>query len=261
MSKFEEPVDSVDPSECLTTGHSYMTTHDKNAPVILISGANRGIGAAIVRELKGAGYRLSLGARSVEKLEEAYGSSDDMTLYARFDAYESKTAEDWVAATVERFGRIDGLVNNAGNGEHVHLMDDNEDALDRLWEVNVKAPLRLIRLCMPHLEETGRGRVINIVSLSGKRVRNAFVGYNMTKYAMMGLHHTTRFVGWDKGVRATAICPSFVRTEMSAYTKKVTPDEMIQPETLAGLVRTAIELPNTAAMAEMLVNCRLEDTL
>ncbi|WP_353471569.1 SDR family NAD(P)-dependent oxidoreductase [Salipiger sp. H15] len=238
-----------------------MDEQTDTAPVIVISGANRGIGAAIVRELKAHGYRLSLGARDIASLEEAHGPADDMTFYAQFDAYEPKTAEDWIDATVQKFGRIDGLVNNAGNGEHVHLMDENEEALDRLWAVNVKAPLRLTRLCMPHLEQTGRGRIINIVSLSGKRVRNPLVGYNMTKFAMMGLHHTTRFVGWEKGVRATAICPSFVRTEMSAYTKKVTPEEMIQPGDLAGLVRTAIELPNTAAMAEMLVNCRLEDTL
>lgn len=238
-----------------------MTDTPDNAPVILVSGANRGIGAEIARELKDHGYRLSLGVRDVGALADRFGPEDDMTVHARFDAYEPESAQAWVDKTVQAFGRIDGLVNNAGLGEHVHLMDDNEEALDRLWAVNVKAPLRLTRLCMPHLEKTGRGRIINIVSLSGKRVRNPLVGYNMTKFAMMGLHHTTRFVGWDKGVRATAICPSFVRTEMSAYTTKVAPEDMIQPEDLAGLVRTAIELPNNAAMAEMLVNCRLEDTL
>lgn len=238
-----------------------MTADSTTAPVILISGANRGIGAKITQELLTHGYRVSLGARDVKTLEETHGPANDMMFHARFDAYDPETAQAWIDATVNTFGRIDGLVNNAGLGEHVHLMDDNEEALDRLWAVNVKAPLRLTRLCMPHLEATGKGRIINIVSLSGKRVRNQLVGYNMTKFAMMGLHHTTRFVGWDKGVRATAICPSFVRTEMSAYTTKVTPEEMIQPEDLAGLVRTAIELPNTAAMAEMLVNCRLEDML
>ena len=238
-----------------------MQDQTENRPVVLVSGANRGIGAAIVRELKAHDYRLSLGARNLSALQEAHGAGDDMTLHARFDAFEPETAEAWIEKTVERFGRIDGLINNAGDGEQVHLMDDNEDALDRLWAVNVKAPLRLTRLCMPHLERTGRGRIVNIVSLSGKRVRNPLVGYNMTKFAMMGLHHTTRHVAWEKGVRATAICPSFVRTEMSAYTKKITPEEMIRPEDLAVLVRTAIELPNTAAMAEMLINCRLEDTL
>ncbi|MET3599735.1 SDR family NAD(P)-dependent oxidoreductase [Martelella mangrovi] len=238
-----------------------MQNNEQNAPVVLISGANRGIGAAIVRELRAHGYRVSLGARDIKSLEAEHGPADATMQFHHFDAYEPETASQWVAATVESFGRIDGLVNNAGNGEHVLLSDDNEEALDRLWAVNVKAPLRLTRLCLPHLEATGRGRIVNVVSLSGKRVRNAFVGYNMTKFAMMGLTHTTRHVAWEKGVRATAICPSFVRTEMSSYTSKVQPEEMIQPETMGELVRTAIELPNNAAMAEMLVNCRLEDML
>lgn len=238
-----------------------MGDNAENERVVVISGANRGIGLAIAREFIAQGYRLSLGARDPRSLVEALGPETANLLYARFDAYEAATASQWVDATLARFGRIDALVNNAGSGEHVSLMDDNEDALDRLWTVNVKAPLRMTRLCLPHLEETGAGRIVNVVSLSGKRVRNAFVGYNMTKFALMGLTHTTRHVAWDKGVRATAICPSFVRTEMSSYTSKVTPDEMIQPETLAQLVRTVVELPNTAAVAELLVNCRLEDML
>ncbi|AMM87197.1 SDR family NAD(P)-dependent oxidoreductase [Martelella sp. AD-3] len=238
-----------------------MHTTPQSAPVILVSGANRGIGAAIVRDLLQHGYRLSLGARDTARLEAEFGPPGDRLLHNRFDAYEPETAKQWVDRTVARFGRIDGLVNNAGNGEQVLLTDDNEEALDRLWAVNVKAPLRLTRLCLPHLEEAGRGRIVNIVSMSGKRVRNGFVGYNMTKFAVMGLTHTTRHVAWEKGVRATAICPSFVRTEMSSYTSKVKPEDMIQPETMAELVRTAIELPNNAAMAEMLVNCRLEDML
>ncbi|MBP1847696.1 NAD(P)-dependent dehydrogenase (short-subunit alcohol dehydrogenase family) [Rhizobium petrolearium] len=236
-------------------------TSENLSRVVLISGAGRGIGLAIANELAEHGYRLSLGARNVGTLEAEFGPESERFHYARFDAYDPATSEAWVAAAIAKFGRIDALVNNAGLGERVSLMDDNDEALDRLWAVNVKAPLRMTRLCMPHLEATGAGRIINVASMSGKRVRNAFVGYNMTKFAVMGLTHTTRHVAWEKGVRATAICPSFVRTEMSSYTNKVTPDQMIQPETLASLVRTAIELPNNAAMAEMLVNCRLEDML
>ncbi|NTE53782.1 SDR family NAD(P)-dependent oxidoreductase [Agrobacterium tumefaciens] len=236
-------------------------TAGNSGRVALVTGAGRGIGLAIARELAEHGYRLSLGARDTAALEAAFGPEGGQFHYAHFDAYEPANAQAWVNGAVARFGRIDALINNAGLGERVSLMDDNDEALDRLFAVNVKAPLRMTRLCLPHLEQTGTGRIINIVSMSGKRVRNAFVGYNMTKFAVMGLTHTTRHVAWEKGVRATAICPSFVRTEMSAYTNKVMPDEMIQPETLASLVRTAIELPNTAAMAEMLVNCRLEDML
>lgn len=229
--------------------------------VVIISGANRGIGLAIAQELSGRGYRLSLGARDPASLADVFGPESDSLQFARFDAFDKTSATDWVAAAVDRFGRIDGLVNNAGSAEQVSLMDDDEEALDRLWTVNVKAPLRLTRLCLPHLEATGAGRIVNVASLSGKRVRNGSVGYNMTKFALMGLTHTTRHVAWDKGVRATAVCPSFVRTDMSSHTKKLAPDEMIQPGTMAELVRTLIELPNSAAIAELLVNCRLEDML
>jgi len=229
--------------------------------VVLISGANKGIGRAIATRLRDDGFRLSLGARNIDALEEAYGAENDAVLFKQFDAFEPDSATNWVDATIAKFGQIDALVNNAGLGEQVTIMDDNDAALDRLWQVNVKAPLRLTRLCLPHLEGCGHGRIVNIASLSGKRVRNGFVGYNMTKFALMGLTHTTRHVAWDKGVRATAVCPSFVRTEMSAYTGKVGPDDMIQPDTLAEIVSTLIRLPNNAAIAELLVNCRLEDML
>lgn len=238
-----------------------METTGSSGGVVAISGANRGIGLAIAQEFFAHGYRLSLGARDTAQLAEVLGPQTERLHYAHFDALEPQSATDWIASAVAKYGRIDALINNAGSGERVSLTDDNDDALDRLFAINVKGPLRLTRLCLPHLEATGRGRIVNIASLSGKRVRNAFVGYNMTKFAVMGLTHTTRHVAWEKGVRVTAVCPSFVRTEMSAYTQKVTPEEMIQPETLAHLIRTTVELPNTAAIAELLVNCRLEDTL
>ncbi len=228
---------------------------------MLVSGANRGIGAAVVSELLANGYRVSMGARRPGSLVDVHGPEARNQHHAEFDAFRANTAARWVSAALDRFGRIDALVNNAGSAERVSLHDDDEEALDRLWTVNAKAPLRLTRLCLPHLERVGRGRIINIASLSGKRVRNEFVGYNMTKFAMMGLTHTTRHVAWDKGVRATVICPGFVRTDMSAYTDRVKPEDMIQPETIAQMVRTAIELPNNAAVAEILVNCRLEDML
>lgn len=229
--------------------------------VAMISGANRGIGAAIAREMLTNGWRVSLGVRDPGGLADAVAPGSDSCLHATFDAVVPDTASAWVQATASRFGRIDALVNNAGSGEFVRLMDDNDEALDRLWAINCKAPLRLTRLVVPHLEQVGEGRIVNIASLSGKRVRNGFVGYNMTKFAVMGLTHTTRHETWDKGIRCTAVCPSFVRTEMSSYTSKIAPEDMIQAETLARMIRNNIELPNNAAVAEILVNCRLEDML
>lgn len=226
--------------------------------VVMVSGANRGIGEAVARRLAARGYRLSLGARDPGALQ-ALNLPGETPLCCAYDAEDLASAEAWVAATLARFGRLDGLVNNAGIAQSATLLDPDEDTLDRLWRVNVKGPLRLTRLAWPHLAASGQGRVVNVASLSGKRVKNDNVGYDMAKHAVIALTHATRRLGWDQGVRATAVCPSFVRTDMTAAVEAVAREEMIDPADLAVLVATALELPDNAVMAEMLVNCRLED--
>ena len=150
----------------------------------------------------------------------------------------------------------------AGINPLVRVIDEDEGPLDEMWEVNVKAPLRVVRAALPYLEASGTGRVINVASLSGKRVKNESNGYAMTKFAVVALTHSIRRLGWDKGVRATALCPSFVKTDMTVqYHGKVSPAEMTQPEDLAALVETVMALPNNAVVAELLVNCRYEEML
>jgi NADP-dependent 3-hydroxy acid dehydrogenase YdfG len=228
--------------------------------VVMVSGANRGIGLAVARCLHGKGYRLSLGARDTAALDAALGAVDrSRAITARFDARDRASCEAWVERTASHFGRIDGLVNNAGIALTVGIEDDDEAAYDAMWEVNVKGPLRLVRLALPHLRKSGSGRVVNLASLSGKRVRNAHVGYAMTKFAVVALTHAVRRLGWDDGVRATAVCPGFVATDMTSWVTAIAPADMIQPADLAELVATALALPNNAVVAELLVNCRLED--
>ncbi len=228
--------------------------------VVMVSGANRGIGLAVAKCLYAKGYRLSLGGRDATKLAVALGGTDDSRVIAvAFDARDRVSCGDWVERTATQFGRIDGLVNNAGIALSVDIEDDDEAAYDAMWDVNVKGPLRLIRFALPYLRKSGSGRVVNISSLSGKRVKNTNAGYAMSKFAVIALTHTVRRLGWDDGVRATAICPSFVATDMTAEVTAVPRGEMIQPADLAELVATALALPNNAVVAELLVNCRLED--
>jgi NAD(P)-dependent dehydrogenase (short-subunit alcohol dehydrogenase family) len=91
----------------------------------------------------------------------------------------------------------------------------NEAALDEIWAVNCKAPVNMIHCALPHLEASGSGRIVNVASLSGKRVANDNFAYSMSKFAVMSLTHAARRIAWDKGVRATAVCPGFVRTDMT----------------------------------------------
>jgi NAD(P)-dependent dehydrogenase (short-subunit alcohol dehydrogenase family) len=235
---------------------------DPKGRVILVSGASRGIGAAIARHLLKAGYSVSLGARNPASLDAVTeGFPPERRHHARYDAEDRESHTAWVEAAAGHFGRIDGLVNNAGIGIKATIETVTEAELDRIYAVNVKAPLNMIRLCLPALRACGTGRIVNIASLSGKRVKNDNVAYSMSKFALMALTHSTRRLGWEDGIRATAICPSFVATDLVADVTKVARAEMIDPVDLATLVGTIIALPNTAAVAELLVNCRLEDSL
>jgi len=233
--------------------------------VILISGASRGIGAAIARRLHADGYTLSLGARDPKIASDALGARDPArVMTARFDALDVDSARQWIEATAERFGRIDGLINNAGILRMVRFDEGDEAAMNEMWSVNVMAPFRLLRLALPHLRRAGHGRVVNIASTDAKRFRDATssIGYVMTKHAVLVLSHAAKFAGWDDGVRVTALCPGAVETDLIAGLAGATPAAgRMKPETVAHTVSFLLTLPDTASVAELPMNTRLESTL
>ncbi len=232
---------------------------DPAGRVAMVSGASRGIGRAIATRLLASGFHVSAGLRD-PGAKTALPPHPNLLLHP-YEAESLASAEAWTAATLARFGRLDALVNAAGVNTPFTVTDEDETALDRLWAINVKAPLRLIRLALPHLKASGQGRVVNLASLSGKRVRNPNIGYAMTKFAVVALTHGTRHDGWDQGVRATALCPGFVATDMTSRVTKVARTEMTTPTDLATLAELLLSLPNTASIAELLVNCQHEDAL
>lgn len=224
--------------------------------VAMVSGATRGIGRAVTERLLAAGYTVSAGVRDPSRLP----AHERLSGHA-FDAASPGSADAWVAATLARHGRIDALVNAAGINPRGTLLDPDESAFDAMWTVNAKGPMRVIRAAWPHLVAAGEGRVVNISSLSGKRVRNDNLGYAMSKFAVMALTQEVRRQGWDHGIRATAVCPGFVDTDMTSHVTKVSRESMSRPEDIAALIEAVLRLPNTATVAELLVNCRHEDTL
>jgi NAD(P)-dependent dehydrogenase (short-subunit alcohol dehydrogenase family) len=233
--------------------------------VVMVSGASRGLGAAIARRLQADGFFLSIGVRDPARVATGGGPApDEQVLHQRYDATEPATADRWVEDTLRRFGRLDGLVNNAGIHRHVTLDEGAEESLDELWQVNVKGPFRLLRLALPHLKASGQGRVVNVASTDAKRYRDATVsvGYAMSKHALLALSHAAKFAGWEHGVRVTALCPGAIDTELVAGLAGVTPRaNRLSPETVAEIVSLLLRLPNTATIAELVVNTRLEPTL
>lgn len=223
--------------------------------VIMVSGASRGLGLAITTRLHEAGFTVAAGARNPATIAVKDRLSAD-----RYDAEEAGSAEAWVDAVAARYNRIDGLVNCAGINPKVRVMDTGEESLDQMWRINVKGPLRVTRAAIPHLVKTGQGRVINVASLAGRRV-GSNVGYAMTKFAVVALTHGIRQELWHSGVRATALCPGYIATDMTAGETEVTREDMTQPADLAEMVETLLRLPNNLSVAELLVNCRKESML
>lgn len=221
----------------------------------MVSGASRGIGRQIVEQLAQAGFIVSGGMRDTSGHEDT-----DSVIGVAYDAEAEGSAESWVEATFARFGRIDAVVNVAGINPRVLLGDRGEEDLDRMWRVNVKGPLRVIRAALPFLKRSGSGRVINLASLAGKRV-GSNVGYAMSKFAVVALTHGVRQEFWDDGIRASAVCPGYVATDMTIRETEVARPDMTQPEDLAVMVETLLRFPNNLSVAEVLVNCRKESML
>lgn len=227
----------------------------EDRPLALITGASRGIGAAIACEMAAAGWNLSLGLRNPDSAP-LHGPG---VFTHAFDALNPASEADWVAATLGKFGRIDGLVLNAGIMVPGTVLAASSDDFDRIMAVNVKSPMRLAQLCWPALEAS-QGRVIILSSLSGKRVKSSGSGlYAMSKFAVTGLAAGLRQCGKDSGVRTTAICPSFVASDMSEAISDVPQEEMTRPQDIATLVRTVLTLPSTASISEIPISYAVED--
>lgn len=224
---------------------------------VLISGANRGIGAATAKAFLAAGWNVSLGMRS----PDLSGWSEDAAIHLhRYDATDHQIADTWAKAAVERYGRIDAIVANAGIMIKTSVIEASDEDFSSLMDVNVSAPRNLVKACWSELIKTGAGRVVILSSLSGKRVKSAASGaYSVSKFAALGLSHAIRHEGFAYGVRSTAICPGLVSTDMG-NALAATSDALTRPEDVATSIVHIVSLPNSASVSEFWVNCLLDES-
>lgn len=226
--------------------------------VMLLTGGTRGIGRRIAEEAIRRGWFVSIGARNPADSNPDFAPED-----AELVSYDAALGGegDWVSGALARHGRVDAVVACAGIYVPDSIVTPDDARVLHLFDVNVHAPRRLAAAAWEALKVSGRGRVVVLGSLSGKRVKTADSAlYSLSKFAAVGLAHALRHEGWDDGIRATAICPGLVATDMGLFAagNGYPPDAMTQPEDLAKLTLDAMEMPNTLSQAEVTVNCQVD---
>nr|WP_321507413.1 SDR family NAD(P)-dependent oxidoreductase [uncultured Celeribacter sp.] len=230
------------------------------ARIALISGASRGIGAAVAQTLFNSGWTVSLGMRTPVMPDWAKEAPEHVHVFA-YDASDEKSAKDWASEVMAQHGKIDAVVANAGIMIPKTPVEITDAEMTKLLDINVQGPRRLAAASWDGLKASGTGRVIILGSLSGKRVKSARSGsYSISKFAAVGLAHGLRHAGFDDGIRATAVCPGFVATDMAMSLTERAAEAMTDPKDLARVIEMLINLPGEASVSEFCVNCQLEES-
>jgi NADP-dependent 3-hydroxy acid dehydrogenase YdfG len=216
--------------------------------VALVTGASRGIGAAVARSLAAEGVRLALASRSGDDL------GLDGAVARRCDVKQPDDLEALVAEAVERFGGIDILVANAGVGAYGPFLDLPADQLEEMIDVNVKGTLYAVRAALPHLLESDAADIVTLASEAGRRGLPLEAVYCASKFAQVGFTRALDHELREHGVRCSNVCPGGVATDF-AMGRGRTPDMpelagMMTPEDVAEVVLFVVTRPRNHRILE-----------
>jgi NAD(P)-dependent dehydrogenase (short-subunit alcohol dehydrogenase family) len=205
--------------------------------VWLITGASRGIGALIAEAALADGNAVVAAGRNVAAIVERLGQSDAL-LPVALDVTIEAQAKAAVQAAVEKFGRIDVLVNNAGFGLLGAVEESADKDVRRMYDTNVFGLLNVTRAVLPTMRAKRAGHVINISSIGGYRAGAGFGVYSSTKFAVEGITESLHAELKPLGIHATVVEPGYFRTDfLDASSLVVAPDVIADYDETSGAVR------------------------
>ena len=232
--------------------------------VVVITGASSGLGEATARLLSSQGASVVLGARRVDRLKSL---ADELTqkggkaLAVATDVTNSDQVKSLVAASVQKFGRIDVMINNAGLMPLSLLERFKIDDWNRMIDVNIKGVLYGIAAALPHMKKQKSGHIINVSSVAGHEVRPGSVVYSATKHAVRVISEGLRQEVKPYNIRTTVISPGAVATELpnsitepdvAENTQKFYEEFAIPAESFAQAVLYAMSQPDEVDINEIL---------
>ncbi|WP_328859437.1 SDR family oxidoreductase [Streptomyces sp. NBC_00306] len=234
--------------------------HDKT---VAITGASGGIGEATARLLAERGAAVVLAARRSERIDAIAQNIREEGGRAATCVVDVTSAEDLqrlVATTIDQYGRIDVLVNNAGIAPISPLADLDTEGWSAMIDVNLRGMLNGIAAVLPVFREQGSGHLVSIVSVAGLTVSPSMAVYAATKNAVRTVHEGLRRESTDGVVRTTAISPGYIRTDLAdsmgdphlrEQTRKNMDAVGIPPAAVARAVAFAIEQPHDVEIGEI----------
>jgi NAD(P)-dependent dehydrogenase (short-subunit alcohol dehydrogenase family) len=225
--------------------------------VALVTGGNKGIGKGIAQGLVREGARVTITARGSEVLQrtaEELSAQGAEVLALPADVTDERQVQDVFAKAMERFGRLDVLVNNAGAFEGGPLDQLTAATWDHVLAVNLRGPFLCTREAMRIMKRQAGGRIINIGSISAQRVRPHSAPYSASKHGLWGLTQVTALEGREFGISCSCLHPGNTQVERRLGSEKKEDEEPMM--TVAELVETAVlmaTLPGHVNMLEAIV--------
>jgi NAD(P)-dependent dehydrogenase (short-subunit alcohol dehydrogenase family) len=224
--------------------------------IAIVTGASKGIGLGIARGFAREGASLVLAARPSPQLEAAemeMKSFGGEVLTVATDVTDEGQVERLFAQTRQRFNRLDVLVNNAGVFDGGPLDELSTAAWDKVIAVNLRAPFLCTRAAMRIMKPQGGGRIINVGSISGQRVRPSSAPYSTSKHGLWGLTQVTALEGRDFGITCCCLNPGNVKTERRHTDRIEDAEPMMTPDELAEVAILMASLPPHVEMLEAIV--------
>jgi NAD(P)-dependent dehydrogenase (short-subunit alcohol dehydrogenase family) len=217
-----------------------MTGTETPRPVWFITGCSTGFGRELARQLLEGGYRVVVTARSPASVADLVRVAPDRALALALDVTEPSQVAAAVPAALERFGRIDVLVNNAGIGYFGAIEESDEAEVRRMFEINVFGLAAMTRAVLPVMRAQRSGHIINIASVAGLKGFPGVGFYNATKFAVVGLSEALSLEVAPLGIRVTVVEPSGFRTDWAGRSANEATVEIADYAETAGRNRRTI---------------------
>lgn len=219
--------------------------------VAIVTGGSRGIGYMITQALIGAGMQVAICARNQEELDRAKAELNrqagrEAVLTVRADVSSKSDVDRLVQETLDRWGQIDVLVNNAAVGGGGEIEQISEQDWDRIHAIDLKGVYLCSQAVFPAMKRRQSGYIINISSWAGKEGMAGLGAYCAAKFGVVGLTQTLQQEGKDVGIRASVICPGATSTRMNNDS-----GERLRPDDTAKAILFLLSLSDLAVVPEI----------